>query len=517
LVDYWESNKDKREGKERKGKMKKMRKLIAVVLALTVAMTMGIATTAVSFAAELPSGTANADKTITITPPSGVASDATNTYTVYKVFNATANESAISYKSLDGTAPTGFVVDDASNVYLGTTTDTATGAAGEITIKVGGATKYIVPSTATELTADQVAAIAAYANKVEVGTVTITGPNAKTVTVPDYGYYYVTTSTGTVVSINSTNKSVSIQDKNTVPSLDKQITNTDVNSAGMAGTIDDNGKRALAELGKDVEYTATITVGKGAKGYEFHDKMGTGLTFKGNSSVTVTASPAISGTWYTIKDTPDSGDTLTITFKDGIAVGTVITVKYVGTVNSDALTVDTGKNTARVDYGDENSNNHTPDSETNVYNAKFTVQKNDGNNQPLANAGFIVKNANNKYYKLENGVVSWVDSEDAATEYKSGADGKVPSFTGLVDGTYTLIEKTVPTGYNKAADSTFTIAAKDYTSDNLVQTATVVNNAGSVLPSTGGIGTTIFYILGALLVIGCGIILIARRRMSANN
>ena len=123
--------------------------------------------------------------------------------------------------------------------------------------------------------------------------------------------------------------------------------------------------------------------------------------------------------------------------------------------------METGKNTARVDYGDENSNNHTPDSETNVYNAKFTVNKKDGNDQPLAGAGFVVKNAANKYYKIEGTVVSWVDSIDQATENFSIADGSVPSFTGLVDGTYTLIEKTVPAGYNKAADSTFTIAAND--------------------------------------------------------
>ena len=502
-------------------------------------MSMGITA---AFAAALPEGTAGADKTITITPPSGVATDAENTYTVYKVFNADANGTAIAYKSIDGKAPAGFVVDDAQNVYLGTATDTATGATGEFPIKVGGVTKYIVPSTESELTAEQIAAIAAYSGKVEVGTVTITGTTAKTVTVEDYGYYYITTSTGTVVSINSTNKSASIQDKNTVPGLEKKITNTDNTSAGMAGTIDADGKKALAELGKEVEYTATITVGKGAKGYEFHDKMGTGLTFKGNTSVTVTAAPevtGITGSWYTIKDTPDSGDTLTITFADGIAEKTVITVKYIGIVNSDALTVDTGKNTARVDYGDENSNNHTPDSETNVYNAKFTVTKKDGNNQPLAGAGFVVKNADNKYYRYsaegkaateaqgtegEEGYVpakaavpkgvSWVDSIDDATENVSIADGSVPPFTGLVDGTYTLIEKTVPAGYNKAADSTFTIAAGDYTSSNLAQAATVVNNSGAELPSTGGIGTTIFDVVGSILVVAAGVLLITKKRMS---
>lgn len=503
--------------------MKKFKKAFAIVLALAVVLSMSVAPT---FAAELPEGTQGADKTITITAPTGVATDAENIYTIYKVFNAETNGTNISYKSLDGTAPAGFVVDDAQNVYLGTTTDAATGATGEIAIKVGGATKYIVPKKDDSLTETEINAIAAYNKKVEVGTVKITGPNSKTVQVPDYGYYYITTSTGTVVTIDSTKKSAEVNDKNTVPTLDKKITNTDSTQAGMAGTIDADGKKALAELGKDVEYTATITVGKGEKNYVFHDKMGTGLTFKGNDSVTVTAEPAvtgITGNWYTIKATPDTGDTLTITFADGIAEGTVITIKYVGTVNSDALTVDTGKNTARVNYGDANSNNHTPDSTTNVYNAKLTVTKKDGNNEALPGAGFVIKNAAGKYYRYsENGEaavpkgVSWVDSIDDATENVSIADGSVPAFTGLVDGTYTLVEKTVPEGYNKAADSTFTIQKNDYTAGNLAQTAEVINNSGAELPSTGGIGTTIFYVLGALLVVGAGVLLVTRRRMKTN-
>ena len=434
--------------------------------------------------------------TITITPPSGLDASATNTYKVYKVFDAFVNaddNTKVSYKLCSGDTlsaamtAAGFSVDSAGNV-----------------------------SGPASLNDAAIAAIAAYVTEADlVDTVSVTGTTATATKALGYGYYYITTSTGTVVTIDSNNNNPTVNDKNTVPGLDKKITNTNAepNAAGMAGTIDEDGKKALAELGKDVEYTATITVGKGAKGYEFHDKMGTGLTFK-DGSVTVTANPAISTeNWYTIKDTPDTGDTLTITFVDGIAENTVITIKYIGTVNSDALTIDTGKNTARVDYGDENSNNHTPDSETNVYNAKLSVNKVDGSSQPLPGAGFIVKNADNKYYKNSNGVVTWV-AEDQADIHTSGQDGVVPPFTGLVDGTYTLIEKTVPSGYNKAADSTFTIAAKDYNVNNLVQGKTVINNAGAELPSTGGIGTTIFYVVGSIMVVAAGVLLITKKRMS---
>jgi len=87
-------------------------------------------------------------------------------------------------------------------------------------------------------------------------------------------------------------------------------------------------------------------------------------------------------------------------------------------------------------------------------------------------------------------------------------------FKGLADGTYTLEESTVPSGYNKAADQTITIAKDDYTAANLEQTAEVINLSGSELPSTGGIGTTMFYVIGAILVIGAGVVLVTRRRMS---
>ena len=127
-----------------------------------------------------------------------------------------------------------------------------------------------------------------------------------------------------------------------------------------------------------------------------------------------------------------------------------------------------------------------------------------------------MKNSENKYYKLDNGAVTWVDSIDNADVHTSVADGTVPAFTGLADGTYALVETKAPAGYNKAEDTNFTVAGGDYTAANLEQTATVVNNKGPELPSTGGIGTTIFYIVGSVLLLAAAIVLIARRRPAAD-
>ena len=452
--------------------MKNMKKIVALLLATVMVMAMGISV----FAA----GTGS----ITITPPEKVDTDATITYKVYKVFDADGNGTAISYKLISGktAAPAGFTVDEAGNVsYSGTGTD-------------------------GQLTQTDIDAIAAYvANDAPVATVTSTGgANAVATNLPN-GYYYITTTTGTVVTIDSTNPNAEVADKNIVPGVDKTITG--------ASSLDEDGKKALAQVGTVVDYKAEITVGKGQKGYVFKDTMGAGLAYVADS---LSVEGMTVDTDYTLAV---SGQNITVTFNDdaikGLAQDSKITVTYQATVTSDALTVNAAKNTATISYGNNSEFTSEP-SETEVYNAKFTVTKKDGNNQPLADAGFVIKNADNKYYKLDNGVVTWVDTIDAADEHKSDAQGAVPAFTGLADGTYTLIEKTVPAGYNKAADSTFTIAKGDYTTTNLEQTATVTNNSGEELPSTGGIGTTIFYIIGAILVIGAGVVLVTRRRMNAN-
>ena len=439
--------------------MKTMKKLASLLLAL--AMIFSLATTAFA-------------KSIDIAPPAN--STGTNTYKIYKVFDATVSDSGISYTLVDGkdTAPAGFTANNGYVTYNG---------------------------TGNTLTAEDITAIASYVTDSDlVATVSSNGTAHAVAENLDPGYYYITTSTGSVVTIDSANdETVEVIDKNTVPTLKKEITS--------ASSYDQDGKKALAQIGTDVEYTVTITVGKGATNYVFHDKMGSGLTFKGNENVSV---GGVNTDQYEIL-TPADGDTLTIKFDDGIAAGTSITITYVATINESALNDDPEKNTAYLSYGDGHK---TTEEYTEVYNAQFTVTKKDGDGKALAGAGFVIKNADDKYYKLDENVVTWVESIDDADEHMSITDGSVPAFIGLANGTYTLVEKTVPAGYNKADDSTFTIAEHDYTAGNLAQGAEVTNNAGTELPSTGGMGTTLFYVLGGIMVAAAVILLVTKKRMA---
>ena len=105
--------------------------------------------------------------------------------------------------------------------------------------------------------------------------------------------------------------------------------------------------------------------------------------------------------------------------------------------------------------------------------------------------------------------MTWTET---GTEYVTTTDnGCVVNFVGLANGTYTLEESTVPPGYNKAADQDLTITNASLTGDSQVD---VNNMSGSALPGTGGIGTTLFYVIGALMMTGAAVLMITKKRMS---
>ena len=341
----------------------------------------------------------------------------------------------------------------------------------------------------------------------------------------DWGYYFVDSTLGAFITVDTDNPDVEVKDKNSIPSVDKEITGVgeskDTSSLGVGDNATDPGEgkneKAIAQVGDPVSYKLTVVIKPGAENYVVTDTLSNGLTAPAVSDVAVSAG---AGNY----EVGVEGQVITVTFKktylDTITADTPVTIEYSAVLNNSAVIGEAGNpNTVRLTWGHapgENPNYSQDDAK--VYTAQVEVLKQDQDAKPLKDAGFVVKNSENQYYKLATvegkQVVTWVASIDDAEEHMSGADGKVPPFTGLKNGSYTLVEKTVPAGYNKLADSTFTIADKDYTNTNLKKTNTVENQKGTELPSTGGIGTTIFYVLGGLMVVGAGIVLVARRKAS---
>lgn len=496
--------------------MKRMKKLLAVVLAVAVALTMGIAGSAMAFAAD--DEPASGGGTTATAPTTGSVTVNPNfkgqTYTLYKIFDAQitfddqGKQKAITYKlpsgkTLDSTGAQWFEVNNNGFVdkKATLTDDVMKSAAFKDWVKSFGAQEGQAKKAASD-----------------------NDTSVKWEQIP-FGYYFVDSTLGALIGVDSDNPDVVIRDKNDLPSVDKEITsakNGAVKNDPTKTAESDQGKNeaAIAQVGDKIGYKLTVSAKPGAEKYIVTDTLSNGLTAPADTAVTVSCtSPAITASDYTVTV---NGQVITVEFKqtwlNKITEAATIVIEYQATLNGNAVIGQAGNpNTVKLTWGhssDEDVNYSEDDAK--VYTAQISATKKDDKGQPLKDAGFVIQKGS-KYYKLSDGVVTWVDSIDDADEHVSGTDGAVAAFTGLPNGTYTLVEKTVPKGYNKLEDKTFTIADDNFTDTNLKQTATVTNNAGTTLPSTGGIGTTIFYILGALLVIVSGIVLIARRRLSANN
>lgn len=438
-----------------------MKKIISLILALVMVMAL-----AVGASAESTSGT------ITITPPAGIDATDTNTYTydIYKVFDASGNGTSISYKLVSGktTAPAGFTVDTAGNV------------------------SYTGSSTTDQLTADDIAAIAAYVTESDkVATVEATGSSNAVASNLSNGYYYITTATGSAVTITSTNPDAEVNNKNTVPTLTKSADKT------------------TAAFGEEVTYTVNVNIPATANAeIVVHDTM-TGLTYVDSS-----ASAKSAETTVNVAAAKSSSCDCTMEFtlsKDDVKTyaGKTVVITYKATVDADE---NVATNEAYLTCAGFTSTKDT----TEVKNYQIDVYKYTGSDDVktgLAGAGFVLKNENGKYYKLtDDGIVSWVDSADAITPDLTGENNNFTvTFKGLANGIYTLIEKTVPAGYNRANDETITIDNADKTGDAKIE---VLNQTGSELPSTGGMGTTLFYVIGGLLMASAAVLLITKKKMS---
>lgn len=364
------------------------------------------------------------------------------------------------------------------------------------------------------------------------------------------GYYLIKDQDGSVPSsetytpyIVSVVGNVTIEPKsNEVPKFTKKLKDTNDTTGVITGWQDS----ADYDIDDKIPFRLQGTVSKDFDSYKtyyyaFHDVEEKGLTFD-PSSVKVFVGDEETGTKidasnYTVVTNPADGCTFEIVFDDlknihSVTAKSIITVTYESTLNGNAVLGAQGNvNTAKLEYSNNprgNGTGTTPWDNVIVFTYKVVVNKVDQDNNPLVGAQFTLTK------KTKNGtdVVKTMTIDSSETQF---------TLSGLDDGDYTLTETVTPAHYNTISPITFTVNA-DHTitwgaesrdsiltslSGNTASgeitftpntadgtlTTNVVNKIGTTLPGTGGIGTTIFYVIGGGLMVAAAILLITKKRM----
>ena len=489
--------------------MKLTKKLAGILLAL--AMVLGLAATAFA-----------EGETGSITINDAVVGQ---TYTIYQIldlesYNASAN--AYAYKAT--TAWNTFINSDAiKGTYV------EVDAQGYVTWK-GDADAAAFAKLAQKYAKDN-----SIANQGSVTATTTTVSFAGL----DLGYYLVDSTLGTLCSLDTTNPNVVMEEKNEVPTNVKTV---EEDSDNTWGTTND------ADIGQVVTFKSTITAQPGAENYVFHDTMSAGLTLDkasikvGDVAVTDAQGNDVAGDDYTVSYPSGEGSdgcTFEIAFAqsylDTIKAATQITITYSATLNANAkVGLEGNPNESKLSYGVADSttgepSGTTPPSKTTTYTWDMDVLKyaNGDESKVLKDAKFVLLNsAKTKVAKIVNGkVTEWLDVPNEVdgtitwpenTVLTTDANGKI-EIDGLDADTYYLREVEAPAGYNKLAeDQVVTITGATVVGETLSYTTVVAkinNQSGTELPSTGGIGTTIFYIVGGVLVVGAVVLLVTKKRM----
>lgn len=481
--------------------MKMLKKLSSVLLTLCMVMVMAIP----AFAADT-----------TITAPDG----STRTYDVYQIFTGDLSENNV-----------------LSNVKWG---KNGTGKEGEA---VDQATINALTAVNNKSDKEKLEEIKKYVNldSERYGTVSDGNP----LTVPT-GYYLIKDNgpvgDGEAYSLYVVEivGPTTISPKTGTTTSEKKVDDkNDSNTTEDATSWQDS---ADYDIGDDVPFQLKATIAADYDNYTvykltFHDKEAAGLTFN-KDSVKVYVDDEEITTGFEVVTNPSDGDTFDVKFADLKQIGSVhansvITVEYTSKLNEQANIGSRGnENTMHITYSNNPNDEQggetgkTPDDKVIVFTYKVVVNKVDSKNEPLRGAGFTLykKNASGEYKAIGNEIKG-----DEMTTF---------TWNGLDDGDYKLVETTTPSGYNTIDPIEFTVAAEHdiesddpqlkslsgnassgtitFTADKASGSLTtnVVNNSGSTLPETGGMGTTLFYVIGGILVVVAGVLLVTKRRMS---
>ena len=502
-----------------------MKKILSLVLALAMVL--------------LTVGAAMADVNITVhrdTTYDGETSEAGRTYNWYKVFSAVhgsdyTGTTGGGYDS-DGTPgtvtgdtthPVSYIATQAVANKLGTWSDSTdpkwTKASGNLWFNLSpivGTTNYNVTWTgATDTDTAQAAAKWLLDNGVYESTGTLAFANGDWTATVAEGYYLLESDSGNNLVAATTN--VTVNEKNSYPGLDKTQGDEDV-------ATQNHDKRDVA-VGDVLTYNVTVTIPASAAVGDtivVYDRPTQGLTY--NDDVAVTVDGAAPATGVISDETLQNGDIwrkkITVRAEDK---GKDVVFAFTMTVNANAL-VDTGReNEADLIY----NNNYEAIPKTVEYTTYFAgIEKLDGadNTTALVGVRFALKEAGNAFNvtpvynnagDAESGVAYYIPG-GSSNEVVTG-EGGIIKIRGLdEDKTYTLTETYTLPGYNMLTSDVTLVLHEDkgtaFADANNATWTDVINNKGTTLPSTGGIGTTIFYILGGLLVVGAAVILVARRK-----
>lgn len=516
--------------------MKKIKKIFALMIAMVIVL--GMSTSVFAAKISIESGSSTSDATAE-----------TTTYTYYQILNAsilsagtvnkdtgeltTAGTVAYTIPAANTTLATNLNALRVNGIDLFTVTLSADSTEYTVVLNKKSETESF---TGTEIaTALNVPTITD--NALSRGTFSQSAPGAiATQDNLNAGYYLITSSLGNVLAVQTLDD-VTIVEKNDYPSVTKTVADEDV----------------TAQIGDTINYTLDVTVPASAtKEIVLTDTMTVGLTFNAVNSVTPyqgsTAGTALDSTTpgqiYSVsavtKDPTTGNQTFTITFPKETVIayaGQKLVVDYTATLNksavvgSSAVANDGNDNTVKLDY---DSRYTTVPVTVETDTQKFTYDKVDGTDKTKKLSG-----AKFKLYKATltttNDVTTAVTKGEAiqlvevtkGSEYRVATaeeiadesittvtemetNGKTITVNGIAgDEDYALVETQAPTGYNML---TAPYPIDPNTTNSLA--VAVENNSGSTLPSTGGIGTTIFYVIGAILVIGAGVVLVTRRRMN---
>ena len=485
--------------------MKHTKKFASLLLALV--MVFALATTA--FAAETKGS-------ITISSP--VDGQTYKAYLMFELESYNTETGAYSYKITRDWRE--FVTTGAGKDYF------SIDAQGYVTLQKG--MTVADDSEAAETIAEEAVAYAASKGLFPAATLTKEGNYiASDLTL---GYYVVDSSLGALCGLTTTDPSATIREMNEVPVPEKTVKEDSTGNYGESNT---------AQIGDTVEFKTVIHAKKGAHKYKLHDQMEAGLTLNQNSiTVKVGETELTKGTDYTVafnvacEDKSGAAATcdfeITFDYLSTITADTDIVVTYTAVLNENAEIADaTNDNDTVLDYGDDSRSKWV---ETTTKTFKFDIIKTDSSMKVLNGAKFELYDAQTAGNKID-----LVKVTDGVYRVATATEKSVEGFTSAVieagkatvmgldaNTTYWLEETEAPAGYNKLAvrekveikeaNLTTTMKGDAWAEGN--GGVQITNKTGTELPSTGGMGATIFYVLGSVLVLGAVVLLVTKKRMS---